>query len=185
MNKADIAKIVDRVKRKEHELDIRLQATDSLSSLSQSLSSKVESKVANNKVAMLKEVCSTIGEKIESQSFSEITKALESQTKLLKDESGQEIVASVGKLIQEVSKLQDNNYFDQKEFDAVFSGGIRRIIDTLVSQEEIPTNTFYVRDNQGRIKTVREMFANYELVHEWKYSGGYLMNVKVHKNVIE
>ena len=171
MSKSDVAKIVNRIKKKEHKLDVKLQAIEALATLSQSLSSKVQSKIANNKTAILQELCSSIGEKIENQSFSEVITALEKQTKLLKDESGIKIAEGVTKLIKEVGELQNKDYFDQKEFNLTFSGGIKRIVETLTDDEEFPNDTFYFRNNDGSIKEVVEDYDKFTLRHLWKYNG--------------
>ena len=179
----DIKKTVDRIKRKEHDLDVKLQASDALLPLSRMLSSKVESKVANNKVAFLQQICSEVGKKIEGQDFKQIVKALEKQTELLEDKSGKKIMESMVGLFQEISKLQDKDHFNQGEFDAVFSRGVERIISALANQDEIPTDTWYFRDANDRMKKVVEQYVGFDITSEYKYDrGGNLINVKTTKN---
>lgn len=170
------------VKRREQELDIREQAIGILFPIGKKLASRVQGKVANNNVLLLEKIVTAINDQTDNI---DVIEALTEQTKELKEGTSKKVISCIEELYKNVAKLESKKYFSQEEFDHVFNTGIEKIVNVLVSQEELPNETDYFYNSQNKIIKVVEKYDDFTVTNNWIYNQkGKLSKVKTVKNEI-
>lgn len=180
----NIKEKVEALKKKENDLSIREQVLSSIYPLYEVLEAKTKEKVANNNILVLEELSENIISSIkESLNLNEVTKHLEDLKSSLEDTAATEILEAIQQIVNEVKKIEEKTFFDQKQFQKIFTSGIDTIIGAIKGGEEDPTNTSYVRNEQNKIVKVIEAYNGYTIEYNWSYDqGGRLTNVKTIKN---
>ncbi len=174
MNNLDkIKNKVEALKKREFELDQRELAINALLPIGLSLSTKIKSKVASNKMALFLNIIEGLSSKIEGLDNSkEIVEAIEEQTKGLKGETSKKIAREMKNLIKKVEKFEEKTFFDQDAFNKVFAESITKIANFIKIPDEVPELVSYTRRaKDNKITKVIERFSNYRLVHTWSYDG--------------
>lgn len=184
MTPDEIKLAAQKLKKTKNELDQRDIAVSSLIKLGDVLKTKVRDAIATNEVAVLTEVVETAISTIGNYDDTKLIQAIDKQTESLKDKTSLALFGEIKKLINEVGALKTKTYFDQDAFDRSFTGFVEKIINIVVGQNEIPSNTTYQRNGpEGKISKVIEKYDNYTLTHTWAYnSDAKLVNVETTRN---
>jgi len=168
---------VGQLKLQKQQLAERATVVNALLPVSNQLQTIIKDKVETNKMLFFQQLVDGIEKKLNQNG--DIIDAINSQTELLKDKNSQKIVAEIKNLLEVVSEMGKKTYFDQNEFNSVFTQGIEKIANLLMTPDEVPTETTYTRRLDGKIVRVVEKYNGFTLEHNWLYdSNDELIKVK-------
>lgn len=178
-----LEEITQKLQRRDAEIDIKLEVANSVLPLREALQDKIKTQVVGNNTLVVKEVCNSIVESIQSQTFDAVVQAIENQTEALQDDTSKLVLSELKLMLQELQKLENKPYFDEQKFNDVFNTSINRVVTVLQNQQELPYQTIYNRNSKGQITAVTEYFAGYTVKNTWSYDqNGRLIKVTTEKN---
>ncbi len=173
MNKLDkVTKKIKELELLKVSLDQKEIVLNSLIPLGEKLSESIKAKTVSNKMAVFKEIMTGVEKAInESDNSADIIKAIETQTKGLKDTNGKKIVNGIKSLLIKLEALEKKTSFDQGAFKTLFENAVKNIFNSISVPNEIPHTVLYSRTSNDKISKITEQFDDYTLEHKWRYDG--------------
>lgn len=181
-----VQNVLEQLEKKSAELDIKLEAASSLEPVKQSFKDKIKTSVVGNNSLVFKQACGEITDAIKNQSFDQVIQSITNQTEAIENNTGKLVLAELGAMVKSLKNINDKNYFDEAAFDQIFRNSFDRVVSILQRQEEIPFQTDYKRNANGKISIVTEYYETHTVEHKWSYdSNGNLVKVRTSKNEIK
>lgn len=168
MKLKEIKNRIAKLKKKEQELLLKEQTIAEFRPLYDTIRANTKQETVNNNILIIRELFKSF-DLNHRDGLAGVAQSISDQSKKINSKNAP-IVKALEGMVLELAKLEKKNYFDIKEFNQVFTQGLKKVLNVVVDPKEIPNSTTYTRNGNGKITSVLEKFDKKNVKHNWSYN---------------